>query len=352
MHIRTPPDSYTELGGTKLKGSNRRQNRLKTAIFIISLTLCFTVAGLPALAENTLKISAENSPPIAENIEICTFRNIEITGTLAAVDPEGDEVSFEITRPPKKGALTPLEDGMFIYQPGKGEKGKDSFSYVAVDCEGNVSREATVNISIKKQSTKLTYSDTDGSSAAYAALVLAEKGVFTGEKLGDEYFFKPDAKVTRSEFLAMCLKLSGAEPLNGIVRTGFYDDDAIPTWAKPYISTALMSGMITGYKDEAGKLVFSPGRPITFSEASVILNNALKITDVVTVAAIQPDDPAVPTWAYTAAVNLVSCRILPTAISNLYSETLTRADAAKMLLSASELLENRDSGKSLLNWAK
>ena len=336
-----------------MKSSNRQLIRLKTAIFLIALTLCFTAISFPAFAENLLLSEAfsKNYPPIAENIELCTFRNIEITGQLAATDPDGDEVSFEITKPPKKGKLTPLEDGAFVYRPDKNEKGKDSFSYVAVDSEGNVSGSALVSINIKKQATKLTYSDTEGSGAAYAALVMAENGIFTGEKLGDEYFFKPDNEVTRGEFLAMCLKLGGVEPISGIVRTGFYDDETIPTWAKPYISTALMSGMITGYKDESGKLVFAPDRPITFSEASVILNNSLRITDVITVSAIETD-PAAPTWAYAAAANLTSCRILPSGIANLYSETLTRADAAKMLLSSAELLANRDSGKSLLSWAK
>jgi hypothetical protein len=65
-----------------------------------------------------------------------------------------------------------------------GKKGKDSFTYVAIDSGGNISDEATVTVNIKKQSTNITYSDMSGNSSNYAALMLAEKGVFTGESWG------------------------------------------------------------------------------------------------------------------------------------------------------------------------
>ena len=62
---------------------------------------------------------------------------------------------------------------------------------MAIDSGGNISDEATVTVNIKKQSTNITYSDMSGNSSNYAALMLAEKGVFTGEKLGESYFFCP-----------------------------------------------------------------------------------------------------------------------------------------------------------------
>ena len=62
--------------------------------------------------------------------------------------------------------------------------------------------------------------------------MLAENGIFTGEKLGDKYFFKPDTAVTPGEFLAMCPRPDDIEPLSGIIRTEFYDDDAIPIVGK------------------------------------------------------------------------------------------------------------------------
>jgi hypothetical protein len=293
--------------------------------------------------------TAKNAPPIAENMELATFRGVAVDGKFKAVDPDGDVVTFEVVTMPKRGAVVSNAAGEFMYTPKDGAKGKDSFAYVAVDENGNVSQNATVSVNIKKQSTKTTYADMDGNSAQYAALVLSEKGVFTGETLGGEYFFRPDQSVSRGEFLAMCLDLAGVKTPEGVTRTGFYDDDEIPVWVKPYISAALIGGVINGYRNADGRLVFSPQSPVTFPEAAVMLNKILNVTDVVSAAAVENYD-AVPAWAYTATVNLSACNILPSAEASV-SEPVTRASAAKMLLKSAELLDARG-GDGLLSWAR
>ncbi len=72
-----------------------------------------------------------------------------------------------------------------------------------MDEKGGISLPATVTIHINKQSTKITYADMGGNASCYSSLLLAEKGILTGEKLGNEYFFRPGSAVTRGEFLAM-----------------------------------------------------------------------------------------------------------------------------------------------------
>jgi hypothetical protein len=156
--------------------------------------------------------------------------------------------------------------------------------------------------------------------------------------------------VTRGEFLAMCLGITGADMLEGITRTGFYDDSTIPMWVKPYVSTGLMAGVISGYRDPDGRLVFSPAEPITFSEAAVILNNVLELSDVVCV--MSSGDDATPVWACQAEANLTACSIMPALGLASYSETVTRAEVADMLAASLALLDARDSGVSLLSWAK
>ncbi len=155
--------------------------------------------------------------------------------------------------------------------------------------------------------------------------------------------------MTRGEFLAMCLGITDADMLEGITRTGFYDDATIPMWAKPYVSTGLMAGVITGYRDEDGRLVFSPAEPITFSEAAVILNNVLELSDVVCVMAA--GDEAAPVWACQAEANLTACNVMPGLGLASYFETVTRAEAADMLAASLALLGTRDKGVSLLSWA-
>ncbi len=189
-----------------------------------------------------------------------------------------------------------------------------------------------------------------GNSSCYSALVLAEKDILTGEKIGNEYFFRPDKTVTRGEFLTMCLGINNTETLQGITRTGFYDDETIPTWAKPYVSTALMSGIITGFKNDEGRLVFASQEPITFAEAAVILNKLLKISDVTSVSNMW--DETCPAWACQAKDNLIACNILPALGTEVYTGSVTRADAANMLVSALQLLDARKHGSSLLSWLK
>ncbi|MDR0839710.1 MAG: S-layer homology domain-containing protein [Oscillospiraceae bacterium] len=322
---------------------------------ILALLLAVALAGslgIAALAnDTTIEFgSGANSAPIAENLEYETFKGVALTGKFKALDPDGDALTFEITSAPKKGSVTPTESSEFVYTPADKSKGKDSFAYVAVDENGGVSASATVTVNIKKQSGKTTYADMGGEKAHYAALVLSERGVFTGEKLGDEYFFRPGETVTRGEFLAMCLKLAGSETIDGITKTGFSDDVDIPMWVKPYVSAGLMKGIVGGYRDESGRLVFSPNEPVTFAQAAVIVNKTLGITDVTGVAAV--DDESVPAWARSASANLTACDILPGGLATVAGESVTRSDAAQMLFASAKVLDARDEGGGLLGWAK
>jgi hypothetical protein len=73
-----------------------------------------------------------------------------------------------------------------------------------------------VTVSIQKQKTDVMYSDMQDDPNHYAALVLAERGVFTGRQIAGCYFFCPDETVTRSEFLAMCMGITGDPLLTGV----------------------------------------------------------------------------------------------------------------------------------------
>ena len=90
---------------------------------------------------------------------------------------------------------------------------------------------AKVTVKIEKTRSGVAYADTEDSPAAWAAQHLAEKGIFTGGKIGGQYYFQPDLPVSREEFLAMALETAGRE-VTDVTMTGFCDDASIPTWAK------------------------------------------------------------------------------------------------------------------------
>ena len=286
-------------------------------------------------------LSEQNGAPIAENLELTTYKNVALTARFAATDPEGDLITFQLIKKPARGAVTMPEEGSseFVYTPYENKAGKDSFTYVAVDAVGNASDPATVKLRIEKPDTKVTYSDMEGDPAHKAAIRLAEEGIYVGECMGGAYFFQPDAAVTRGEFVAMAMDAAGVEALAGVERTGFADDEAIPTWAKAYAASALKAGLVQGSRGADGQVVFQAEEPITAAEAAVLLDRALQVTDV---SAETWAAEGVPAWEAQSAANLTTCGVLPAGSS--LGETLTRGEAAQMLCSALELLDSRDTG--------
>ena len=302
-------------------------NKRKTMTLIalsLAVALCLGAATVS---------SADNSAPAAQNLELETYRDVSVGGQLTAVDPDGDAMTFQITTQPVKGSIALDADGKFVYTPASGKKGKDYFGYKATDSQGNLSQEGTVIIKINRQKPVVTYSDMTGSGEYYDAVMLAKNGIFTGEKVGETFLFSPERDVTRGEFLTMCMELTDTKLLSGVMSTGFSDDDQIPAWEKPYISTAVINGTVCGYQETFGS-VFQAGTPITQAEASVMLNRAVGLTDVATVAS-----DAIPTWAAQSVANLSSMDIIPEKTA--MSSALTRAEAAEMLVNAMHALKSK-----------
>ncbi len=313
---------------------------------IAILFLCLTLlagAAAAAVEVETVTVSTvttSNSAPVAENLSLSTYRDVSVSGTFQALDPEGDLLSFHITQAPGKGSVT-VQGSSFVYTPGSGKRGKDSFRYQAVDSEGNASADATVSIRIEKQFCPVSYPELNGNGLQFAAVRLAEKGIFTGEKVGDCWCFSAGTPLKRGDFLTMCAALTGMEPLEDVTRTGFFDDETISAWQKPYVSAALLYGVVQGSTGDGGRAVFRGDEPITRAEAAVMLNSFLEISD--TAGFFYTED--VPGWAAQAVANLRACDICSGDEFHA-ARALTRGDAAEMLSAAMDVLEARgkDSG--------
>ncbi len=237
---------------------------------------------------------AEGSAPIAENLEIKTYRNTSVSGTMSAYDPEGDVVSFEISTKPVKGNISLEPNGSFIYTPYEGKKGRDYFGYKAVDSQGNYSQEATAVIRIEKQKKGVEYSDMENRAGEYAASVLSAKEIFTAEKIGDKYCFNPDKPVSRGEFVEMCASITGKEKNENM------GDDLLSE-----------------------------------AEAQQILNEMMELNDVEYIETNLEIDRA----EMQACMNLNSVGIIDTISQG--DNQLDREKAALMLVKAMEIIENR-----------
>lgn len=315
-------------------------------LLVLALTVSLLALPVYAVQENVDSGDELVVMPIAENQECYTYQEVRMQGQLRATDPDGGTLTFEIVDMPKKGTVTldKEDSSKFVYTPNSGKTGKDSFTFCVKDEDGNVSDPATVKMEILKNKSGVRYSDMEDNAAHTASIRLAEEGVFTGRQVGKEFFFDPDEAVSRSEFLTMAMAAAGIDDVEKVSVTGFSDDESIPTWAKSYVSEALNKGVITGMMDN-DRVVFSANVPITYSEAAVILNRVMAITDV-NVESFAGEN--VPAWAVQSVANLSSVNVMGSNTD--CSAKLNRVAAAELLCSAMDLMED-DSG-GLFGWLK
>lgn len=230
----------------------------------------------------------KNQPPIAQDSAQETYRDMEITARLCVQDPENQPMTFCVTRNPRRGVLTVHEDGSFTYTPKKNKVGLDSFTYTAQDEAGNVSREATVTLTIVRPTDDERYADTMGEDCAFAAEWMRTTGIFVGETLDGKLCFQAEKPITQAELLTMVVKV-----LDLPVKEENLDCAAgYPGWLKPYVAAAVRSGLTgriqsriqpdknaTQYQAEA-LLCFAHEttslEPLTRGEAAKLMLNAWK----------------------------------------------------------------------------
>ena len=317
------PDSRT---GTILLGSRVLQpGDILTAEQVARMTFAplrtevdsaAEVGYLPIFADHVAPASAmtigirgkEDKAPVAEDSAAETYKNLEVTGQLKVTDPEGQPMTYTVTRQPKRGTVTVREDGSFTYTPKKNKVGVDSFVYTAADPAGKVSREATVTVTILKPSDAVQYTDTLGRECRFAAEWMRHTGIFVGESLAENPCFSPDREVTRGEFVTMLVKALDIPTEEELAVTGYTDET--PLWLQPYLAAAIRSGLTAGLPDQE---TFGANVTITQAEARLMLQNAL-------------DQAAEEVFAEDT------------------DAPLTRGDAAQMLYRAAQLAA--DAGKS------
>lgn len=295
-----------------------------------------SLSYLPVFADEvaqcaTMAISVRgkrDQAPVAEDSAMETYKNLPGEAMLKVKDPEGQPMTYTVTRQPKRGDVVIREDGSVIYTPRKNKVGVDSFTYTATDPAGNVSREATVTVTIMKPTDAQQYADTAGDSCRFAAEWMKNTGIFVAERVGGNSCFQPGKEVSRGEFLTM---LVGALDLNveEAEYTGFADE--APQWLKPYLAAAMRSGLTAGWPEAD---TFAPEQTITGAEAAVMLQNALKLDQSEAQETVAVEETA-PDWAVSALTALQS-----NGISLNAGENLTRGEAAQILYQACKLAQS------------
>lgn len=299
----------------------------------------------PSRALELSILTGKNEAPVCRDVKFETYKNIANTGVLSASDPEGDTLTYQLVKEPKRGTVDIAPDGGFTYTPAQNKVGKDVFTYTATDSAGNVSNVANVTVKIVKPTDKAMYQDLAGDTLAYTAMWLKDRGVYTGKRIAGNLCFEPEGTLTRGEFLVMAMKLLGAEPESARLTSGFADESKTPAWMRPYIVSAFKSGMVSGVTSPDG-MVFRPSSNLTRAEAAVMLQNILDLPQSQE-AAVFSEDCAVPVWAQASVSALESAGIsIPVTTS---AENLTRREAAELLYECWTLCQNRETAASRLS---
>jgi len=330
--------------GTVMLGTRvLRPGDILTAEQVSQMTFCplrtetdrSAEVGYLPIYENSVAASAamtiavrgrEDKAPVAEDLAAETYKNLPTTMKLKVSDPEGQPMTYTITRQPRRGSVEIAKDGSFTYTPKKNKIGVDSFTFTATDPAGKVSREATVTITILKPTDAAQYTDTIGRDCRFAAEWMRHTGIFVGENLAGNPCFGPDKAVSRGEFTSMLVRALDIEPEKELTLTGYTDE--IPGWLQPYLAAAVRSGLTAGLPEQE---VFGANESITGAEAAVMVQNALDLAVCREETALSGEN-TVPVWAESALSALAGSGMTLDP-----EEVLTRSRAAQILYQTVQL---------------
>lgn len=172
---------------------------------------------------------------------------------------------------------------------------------------------------------EITFTDISRHWAEAQIRQAVEQGIVSGYPDGT---FKPDSRVTRSEFTLMLM--NAINPKGEGAELRFSDVQEIGTWAQTAVAQSAAAGIVTGYSDGT----YRPNASITRAEMAAMIARALKLQLDTNVSTGFSDDEAIPQWAKGSIEAIRELSIVNGRGGNRFvpDDTATRAEAAVMLL--------------------
>ncbi|MFX3636521.1 MAG: S-layer homology domain-containing protein [Candidatus Pristimantibacillus sp.] len=176
---------------------------------------------------------------------------------------------------------------------------------------------------------QVSFSDINGHWAAGSIREAASLGMVSGDPNGK---FRPNASVTRAEFIVMAMNAIGKSSESASFY--FKDQADIGSWARNSVGQAVRAGYITGYSDGS----FRPNEVITRAEMAVIVSRILNMKLTAT-STIFNDDHLIPKWAKGAVESLRREGILTGKTGGRFepNDKATRAESVVILLRVLEV---------------
>lgn len=186
----------------------------------------------------------------------------------------------------------------------------------------------------------LRYEDMLTHWGAYSAGMLASRGYVIGEDYGNNFYFRPDEKITRFEFVLMVNAIFGVEPKDSLADNPFSDKN-VPSYVMRVGAAAYEYDVIEGTKGNNGLLYFNPYDSITRAEAITIIDYALRLDSYGVDEAEFTDSSSIPDWAMQSVKNLEAYGIIQGYEDNTLrpNNKITRAQAAEMVWQALKFLD-------------
>jgi hypothetical protein len=142
------------------------------------------------IAEVIIQIQPVNDAPLAYSSTVETGRGQSIALTLLASDIENDSLAYQIISSPAAGQLTPMNHGIYVYQPDRGFIGTDQFSFQVNDGE-YTSNTASVSIIIGTISAVTNEEQAVSLSVQYGAAIIENVSHGETQWVDQELFYTP-----------------------------------------------------------------------------------------------------------------------------------------------------------------
>ncbi len=169
---------------------------------------------------------------------------------------------------------------------------------------------------------KSSLNDITGHWAEANIRQLVNSGVISGYP---DATFKPDKSITRAEFVAALVKALKLE-----IKRGRVFSDTTGHWAQDSISTAVASGMVSGYDE----FYFGPDDVISREQMAVIISRALGLSTQEGI--FFADSKQIADWAATAVAAASGKNIISGFPGNTFQprENASRAEAVTVIVKA------------------
>lgn len=339
---------YTILVNGKNEASIADGYVVKPALLRIqgsSKTVSFTV--LRSKEVNTITINGNSGSVVsqntAKNTRVVSYPVSDLSGKLnATVRIDWDAVDYHHTYPIQfsfdESTMTPAGDNPAVPgsdndgnvgapnlpNPSGGDK-EEGEETGEEGASGNGSGSTGGGTGSGSGSGNVGFSDTKNHWAANQISRAVELGIVKGF---DDGSFRPNAVVSRGEFIAMisrALKLT-----NTGAATSFTDAGRIPAWAKEHALLAEQAGLIGGFDDGS----FRSGAEISRAQLAVIVTRAAKLALSDASKLTFSDAGKIPAWAGQEIAAAVEAGLITGKVNNKFDPEApaTRAEALTMII--------------------